>query len=124
MRLIGCLLNAISRGFQTKRRRLREAARISAALRKHAHPPKCCSAAKVRASVDNGKSGDGGKCAVARFADARLDRRILRRWETIAEVRETERDCPDAQRHPIGMQPGDRPPVLDILRSPSNVGLP
>src|SRR6201999_3869681 len=34
------------------------------------------------------------------------------------------RDRPDAQRHPIRMQPGDRPPVLDILRSPSNVGLP
>jgi len=34
------------------------------------------------------------------------------------------RDCPDAQRHPIRMLPGDRPPVLDVLRSPSNVGLP
>ena len=77
-----------------------------------------------RDSVDNGNNGDGGKLAVAPPARVRLHRVILRRWETIAEVRETDRDRPDAQRHPIRMQPGDRPPVLDVLRSPSNVGLP
>ena len=75
-------------------------------------------------SVDNGNNGDGRERAVAQVAWVRLHRVILRRWETIAEVRETDRDRPDAQRHPIRMLPGDRPPVLDVLRSPSNVGLP
>jgi hypothetical protein len=36
---------------------------------------------------------------------------ILRRWETIATVRATDRDCPDMQRHPIRIRPGDRPPA-------------
>src|ERR1700756_2218923 len=98
---------------------------VSAAWRGHADLARSAAAQpKGAITVDNGNNGDGCERAVAPPARVRLHRVILRRWETIAEVRETDRDCPDAQRHPIRMRPGDRPPVLDTLRSPSNVGLP
>ena len=42
--------------------------------------------------VDNGSSGDGGKSVVAIFAGMALNITILRRWETIASVRATDRD--------------------------------
>jgi len=41
--------------------------------------------------------------------------------ETTATVRAPVRDCPDMQRLPIRMWPGDRPPGADVLRSPVNV---
>src|ERR1700749_4254399 len=63
------------------------AGRLAGACRSRA---KCCGAAKTAIAVDNGNNGDGCQRAVARFARVRLHRVILRRWETIAEVRETE----------------------------------
>src|SRR5450631_1473676 len=44
---------------------------------------------------------------------------ILRRWETIATVRATVRDCPDLQRHPFRIWLGDRPPGAELLNRPT-----
>jgi hypothetical protein len=71
--------------------------------------------------VDSGNSGDIKASVVALFAASALDSVILRRWETIATDRATDRDCPDKQRHPIRTPPGDRPPAMQVLKSPANV---
>ena len=56
-------------------------------------------------------SGDILGRDIARNAPSRFNQPILRRWETIASVRDPDRDCPDMQRLPSRTRPGDRPPV-------------
>src|SRR4051794_17347949 len=62
-------------------------------------------------AVNNGNNGDGPLGILVLDAEWRLNRDILRRWETTATVRAPVRDCPDTQRLPIRIRPGDRPPV-------------
>ena len=61
--------------------------------------------------MNNGNSGDMAHGALVRITAIAAQWVILRRWETIASVRAPDRDCPDVQRLPIRMRPGDRPPV-------------
>jgi len=70
--------------------------------------------------VDNGNSGDMLNCVVALSPEMRLNRVILRRWETPSRrCRAPVRDCPDEQRHPIRIRLGDRPPVQRFWNRPS-----
>ena len=61
--------------------------------------------------VDSGISGYNHRRRLVRSARLRFNRDILRRWETIASVSGSSRDCPDLQRSPSRTRPGNRPLV-------------
>jgi hypothetical protein len=61
--------------------------------------------------VDSGISGYNHRRSLVRSARLRFNRDILRRWETIASVSGSSRDCPDLQRSPSRTRPGNRPLV-------------
>jgi hypothetical protein len=67
----------------------------------------------ARRDVSNGINGDilGSSIVVARRIKPRLNGASYGDGATIASVRATVHDCPDMQRLPIRIRPGDRPPV-------------